>query len=55
MVHHGHEISSPTHRGGAGFAFDEWQVCWLGGWGKDRLYLVVMLVKASFPSPTERA
>jgi hypothetical protein len=26
--------------------FDEWQVCWLGGWGKHRLYYLVMLVKA---------
>jgi hypothetical protein len=34
-----------------GSRFDDWQVCWLGGWSKDRLYFLVMLVKA--PSPTE--
>ena len=36
-----------------GSRFDDWQVCWLGGWGKDRLYFLVMLVKAPFPSRTE--
>jgi hypothetical protein len=37
-----------------GSRFDEWQVCWLGGWGKHRLYYLVMLVKVPFelPSPT---
>jgi hypothetical protein len=25
--------------------FGDWQVCWLGGWGKHRLYYLVMLVK----------
>lgn len=28
-----------------GSLFDDWQVCWLGGWGKHRLYYLVMLVK----------
>lgn len=25
--------------------FGDWQVCWLGGWAKHRLYFLVMLVK----------
>jgi len=28
-----------------GSRFDDWTVCWLGGWSKHRLYYVVMLVK----------
>jgi hypothetical protein len=28
-----------------GSRFGDWQVCWLGGWGKNHLYYVVMLVK----------
>jgi hypothetical protein len=28
-----------------GSRFDDWQVCWLGGWSKHRLYYLVMLVK----------
>jgi hypothetical protein len=37
-----------------GSRFDEWQVCWLGGWAKHRLYYLVMLVKvpSEVPSPT---
>ena len=38
-----------------GSRFDEWQVCWLGGWAKHRLNYLVMLVKVPlrrFPSPT---
>jgi hypothetical protein len=31
--------------------FYEWQVCWLGGWGKQRLYYLVMLVKVPFNVP----
>jgi hypothetical protein len=31
--------------------FDDWQVCWLGGWGKHRLYYLVMLVKVPFEVP----
>ena len=31
-----------------GSRFDEWQVCWLGGWAKHRLYYLVMLVKVPF-------
>jgi hypothetical protein len=25
--------------------FGDWQVCWLGGWAKHRLYYLVMLVR----------
>jgi hypothetical protein len=25
--------------------FEDWQVCWLGGWSKHRLHYLVMLVK----------
>ena len=25
--------------------FDDWQVCWLGGWAKHRLYYTVMVVR----------
>ena len=28
-----------------GSRFGEWQVCWLGGWGRDRLFYLVMVVK----------
>jgi hypothetical protein len=28
-----------------GARFGDWQVCWLGGWAKHRLYYLVMLVK----------
>jgi hypothetical protein len=28
-----------------GSRFGDWQVCWLGGWAKHRLYYLVMLVK----------
>jgi len=34
-----------------GSRFDDWQVCLLEGWSKDRLCFVVMVVKAA--SPTE--
>jgi hypothetical protein len=29
-----------------GSRFDDWQVCWLGGWGKHRLFYLVMVVRA---------
>ena len=32
--------------------FDDWQVCWLGGWGKHRLYYLVMLAKVPFKGPS---
>ena len=25
--------------------FYDWQVCWLGGWGRDRLFYLVMVVR----------
>jgi hypothetical protein len=28
-----------------GCRFEDWEVCWLGGWSKHRLYYLVMLVK----------
>ena len=28
-----------------GFRFGDWQVCWLGGWARFRLYYLAMLVK----------
>jgi hypothetical protein len=28
-----------------GSRFDDWRVCWLGGWGKHRMYYLVMLVR----------
>ena len=30
-----------------GSRFGEWQVCWLGGWNKHRLYFLVMLVRVT--------
>ena len=31
-----------------GSRFDDWQVCWLGGWDKHRLFYLVMLAKVAF-------
>ena len=31
--------------------FDEWQVCWLGGWNKHRHFYLVMLVKVAIEKP----
>jgi hypothetical protein len=28
-----------------GSRFGDWEVCWLGGWQRHRLYYLVMLVK----------
>ena len=28
-----------------GSRFDDWQVGWLGGWGRDHLYYLVMAVR----------
>jgi hypothetical protein len=28
-----------------GSRFGDWQVCWLGGWSRHRLYYLVMLVR----------
>ena len=30
-----------------GSQFDDWQVCWLGGWDRHRLFYFVMLVKVA--------
>jgi hypothetical protein len=30
-----------------GSRFGDWEVCWLGGWGKNRLFYFVMLVKVA--------
>jgi hypothetical protein len=35
-----------------GSLFDDWQVCWLGGWSKHRLYFLVMLVKVPLRQST---
>ena len=45
MVDHGNEISCLRTPVELGSWFYEWQVCWLSGWGKHRLYYLVMLVK----------
>jgi hypothetical protein len=29
-----------------GSQFDDWEVCWLGGWAKHRLFYLVMVVRA---------
>ena len=28
-----------------GSRFDDWRVCWLGGWAKHRMFYLVMLVR----------
>src|SRR5579864_9700567 len=33
-----------------GTRFGDWQVCWLGGWARFRLYYLVMLVKVPLPA-----
>jgi hypothetical protein len=41
-----------------GTRFGDWQVCWLGGWGRFRLYYLVMLVKvplSAFPKGCDEA
>ncbi len=32
-----------------GSRFGDWQVTWLGGWGRHRLYYLVMVVKVPRP------
>ena len=34
-----------------GSRFDDWQVCWVGGWDKHRRFYLVMLVKVAFNKP----
>ncbi len=29
-----------------GSRFDDWQVCWVGGWSKRRFAFIVMVVRA---------
>jgi len=36
-------------RTAVGSRFGDWQVCWLGGWERFRLYYLVMLVKVPLP------
>jgi hypothetical protein len=31
-----------------GSRFDDWQVCWLGGWDRHRHFYLVMLIKIAF-------
>ena len=33
-----------------GSRFDDWEVCWLGGWTRHRLSFLVMLVRVIQPS-----
>ena len=33
-----------------GTRFGDWQVCWLRGWARFRLYFLVMLVKIPLPA-----
>jgi hypothetical protein len=30
-----------------GSRFGDWEVCWLGGWSRDRLHYLVMAVRVS--------
>jgi hypothetical protein len=34
-----------------GSRFGDWEVCWLGGWGRYRLYYLVMVVRVATPPP----
>ena len=31
-----------------GSRFGDWQVCWLGGWGRNRMFYYVMLVRVPY-------
>ena len=33
-----------------GSRFSDWEVCWLGGWTRDRLSYLVMVVRLAKPS-----
>jgi hypothetical protein len=37
-----------------GTRFGDWQVCWIGGWARFRLYFLVMLVKVPLPEFSPR-
>ena len=34
-----------------GFEIDGWRVCWLGGWGKNRLFFFVMVMRLKAKNP----
>jgi hypothetical protein len=34
-----------------GSRFGDWSVCWMGGWNRDRLSYLVMLVRVTKPDP----
>ena len=34
-----------------GSRFDDWEVCWLGGWDKHRHFYLVMQVKVAYKKP----
>ena len=34
-----------------GFEIDGWRVCWLGGWGKNRLFFFVMVMRLKARNP----
>jgi hypothetical protein len=36
-----------------GSRFGDWEVTWLGGWTRDRLSYVVMVMKMERPSPAK--
>jgi hypothetical protein len=36
-----------------GSRFDDWRVCWLGGWTRDRLSYIVMVLRPRFDFPDE--
>jgi hypothetical protein len=36
-----------------GSRFDDWRVTWLGGWTRDRLSFLVMVVRPASPPSTE--
>jgi hypothetical protein len=36
-----------------GSRFGEWTVCWLGGWGRDRLCYLVVVVKIPGKPPLD--
>jgi len=44
-------LSDWYKRSGRSLDFDDWQVCWLGGWNKHRRFYLVMLVKVATEKP----
>jgi len=41
----GNQIPPPPNAGTFNSRFNDWQVCWLGGWPRDRLSYLVMVVR----------